>query len=333
MQLIKVWLLCLICSCQTLFSFTLKEKLIDAEPGAYVVTKTNGVVCFIHLHSKTGARFVFEEITLPLYQAKNIDNWKEWGRGGAQGHGCWLLYEIEINEGRVLECYSPSLKSWVSTETVHPLFLPLISLELSRVSEENRLQKGPTQRPGEVGLRPWGPPQIKNGQPVSDPVYTVYEGQWPSDDTPISGKQVVMYFDKTAPTFPFPYWLQAQDAAVRFRMGAIDSGVDFSSSITHLPRRGIGFKRPPQREKRNLYLTLSAPKYYESLSVYAIDLKENGDKKGPFPFKEKREEEELELCVEAGMIDSFLIQGHEYLWMIVSEDPEIKVESPWTYVH
>ena len=329
--MMKIWLFCFILIYQNLFCLTLKEKLIQAEPGAYVVAERGSLVFLIHFHSKEGARFVFEEISIPACRVKNLVSWKEWGQQGAQGHSSWMLYEIDMEKGCLSECYSPSLKAWVSTEELQPLLLPLISLELHYLSEEKRLQKEPTQRPGSMSLRPWSPLQVKNGQAVPNPSYDVYRAKWPRDGTSMSGKQIVLYFDKESPHFPFPYWLQAQDGAIKFKIRAIDSGMGFSSPMMHLPRQGLSFKGGLKKRGGLLCLTLNVPLYYETLSLYAVDLTNCSNPMQRIPFKGERKKRELTLLVEEQTIERSLVKGHEYLWMIAAENPALTIESPFTY--
>ncbi|QVL58337.1 MAG: hypothetical protein KFB93_04440 [Simkaniaceae bacterium] len=328
----KIWIICFIFVTQSLFAFTLQEKFEQAETGSYIVTEQNELVSLLHLHSQKDHCLLFEEISIPLHQAKKI-NWTEWVRSGAPGHTSWILYEVDTEKKCVTECYSLTRKAWIPTDEMNAFLIPLISLDLNFLSEENRLQKGATARPGNITSRPWGPPQVRAGKKVKNPEYDVYTAKWPHDSTDLSDKQIVLYFDKSEQTFPFPYWLQARDGAVKFKIRALDSGTGLTSPSTDIPRRKISFSSAIHRENGKLYLTLNAPTYYDSLSLYAIDLTKEPKATHVLPFEEKRKKERLTLLVDEEKLNQLFVKGHEYLWIVTSEDSEMKIESPHTYIH
>ena len=328
----KVWLICFIFIAQNLFAFTLQEKFDQAEPGSYIVTEQNELVSLLHLHSKKDHRFLFEEVSTPFHQSKKID-WVEWIKKGAPGHTSWILYEVDTEKRCVTECYSLTRKAWIPTDEMDAFLIPLISLELHFLSEEDRLQKGATARPGTISSRPWGPPQVRHGKKVKDPQYDVYTAKWPHDSSDLSGKQIVLYFDKNEEQFPFPYWLQARDGALKFKMRAVDSGTGLTSPCTDIPRRKISFSNAPHRENGKLYLSLSAPTYYDNLQLYAIDLTAEPKTTHVLSYEPKRKKERLSLLIDEEKLDQLFTKGHEYLWIISSEDSEYTIESPHTYIH
>lgn len=328
----KIWLICFIFAAQTLFGFTLQDKFKQAETGTYIVTEQNGLVSLLHLHSIKETCLLFEEISIPLHQAKKI-NWTTWVQNGAPGHTSWILYEVDTEKKCVTECYSLTRKAWIPTDEMDAFLVPLISLQLDFLSEEDRLQKGATARPGNISAKPWGPLQVKNGKKVKDPQYNVYTAKWPHDSTDLSGKQIVLYFDKQDEAFPFPYWLQARDGAVKFKMRALDSGINLSSPCTDIPRRKISFNSALHRENGKLYLTLNAPTYYDTLHLYAVDLTQDPKATHVLPFDQKRKKERLTLLIDEEKLDQLFTKGHEYLWIVSSEDSKTTVESPHIYIH
>lgn len=79
----KIWIICFIFVTQSLFAFTLQEKFEQAETGSYIVTEQNELVSLLHLHSQKDHCLLFEEISIPLHQAKNqLDRvgskWSSW---------------------------------------------------------------------------------------------------------------------------------------------------------------------------------------------------------------------------------------------------------------
>ena len=222
-SMVKI-LICFIFASFPLFSFSLKDKLSQAEEGAYIVTEQRGLISLLHLHTKKEGEMVFEEISVPNHLIPSM-GWKEWVRKGAPGHTSWTLYTIDTKTTSLTQCYSKSRKAWLPTNEVSSFFVPMIHLTLHPLSETDRLKRGASSNPGAVQSRLWGPPQVIDGKRIPAPEYTVYTAKWPTDHTPLSGKMIVVYFDNKRPNFPFPYWVQIREGAAKFRLRAIDSGI------------------------------------------------------------------------------------------------------------
>jgi len=73
----KYFLICFIFMAHSLFAFSLKDKFEQADEGSYIVTEQNHLVSLLHLHTKKESTLLFEEISIPLHLAKEID-WKQW---------------------------------------------------------------------------------------------------------------------------------------------------------------------------------------------------------------------------------------------------------------
>lgn len=230
----KILLIFFTLTAQLLFPFTLQEKFEQGEPGSYFVTEQNKLVSLLHLHSKKEGRLLFEEISIPLHRSKTID-WAAWIAKGAPGHTSWILYEIDTRKRCVTACYSLTRKAWMTTDELDAFLIPLLSLELLFLPESARLQKGATERAGNISSRPWGPPQVKQGKKVNHPEYDVYTAQWPRDSSDLSEKQMILYFDKNDQDFPFPYWIQTHEGMFKFKVRAIDSGKGLRSPFSELP--------------------------------------------------------------------------------------------------
>ncbi|MCB1107669.1 MAG: hypothetical protein KDK76_06210 [Chlamydiia bacterium] len=323
----KIYLLCFIIAIQSLFAFCLKDKFAEGREGSYIVTEQNELISLLHLHTKKEGRLLFEEISIPSHIAKNT-KWNEWINQGAPGHTSWILYEIDTEKGCVTECYSLTRQSWIPTEEMNAFFIPLISLELKFLPEEKRLQTGPSHKPGAVEARPWAPPQVFEGQKVKEAEYDVYTAKWPNDQTDLSGKPIVLYFDKQKSSFPFPYWLQVREGALKFKLRAIDGGQGLVSPRTDIPRRLPKFIGGVQKDGHQITLSLNCPTYYDHLKLYAIDMTENPRLTHSLSFNEKRKGENLILSIDQEVLKTLFTPGHEYLWILSSESAEVVAESP-----
>jgi len=317
----------------SMFAFSLKEKFQKAEAGTYVVTEQNEITSLLHLHTINENNLLFEEISIPSHLVHHTD-WKEWAAKGSPGHTAWILYEVDISKNRITECYSLSRKAWIPTDEMESFFIPLLTLDLTYLSEEERIQSGPTPLPGQVSCRPWGPPQTISGKKVKNPEYDVYTAIWPHDHTDFSGKHIVLYFDKTQENFPFPFWMQAREGALKFRMRAIDSGTGMFSPITDIPRREPIFTGGIKQEDGIVSLSLNIPPYYDNFKLYAIDLTENPRLTHVIPFEIKQRKESATISIDEKKLSVVFSNNHEYLWILASEDSDVVVESPhlfkWT---
>lgn len=311
----------------SLFAFSLKEKFQDAEAGTYVVTSQNQTTTLLHLHTKNGNQLLFEEISIPSHQTQGIE-WKKWPLRGAPGHTSWILYELDLDQNRITESYSLSRKSWVPTDEMEAFLIPLINLNLDFLSEELRMQKGPTQTPGKIDRKPWGPPQVIHGEQVKDPEYDVYTTCWPYDNTDLAGKPLVLYFNKGKTNFPFPYWIQGREGAIKFKIRAVDSGTNMISLTTTIPRRPPVFIDSVKRQNGCVSLTLNIPTYYKHFSLYAIDITENPRLTHVIPYEIERHKEVASLSIDERKLSTIFTHGHEYLWILSSDAPEAFCESP-----
>lgn len=328
----KRWIILFLIFASSLSALTLQEKFEQGDVGSYIVTEQNELATLLHLHTKKEGRFLFEEVSIPTHLAKKIE-WKTWLQKGAPGATSWILYEVDAEKKCVTECYSLTRKAWVPTEEMNAFLIPLLSLHLEFLSEEERLQKGATARPGAIQSRPWGPPQVKEGKKIKDAEYDVYTAKWPHDSTDLAGKQIVLYFDKEETTFPFPFWLQARDGAVKFKIRALDSGHGMISPTTDIPRRSLSFSSALHRENGKLYLTLDAPPYYDTFSLYAVDLSTTPKTTHSLAFETKRKQERLTLLIDEEKLSHLFTKGHDYLWIVSSEKGEATIEAPFIYTH
>lgn len=327
----KLWLTYFIFAASFLYPFSLKEKFEQGEEGSFIVTEQNQLISLVHLHTKKGSKLLFEEISIPLHQGKSLE-WKTWVKKGAPGHTSWILYEVDLEKNQVTECYSCSRKSWIPVEEMASFLIPLISLKLDYLSENIRTQTGPTQRPGTIQSKPWSPPQVIDGKKIQDPNYDVFTAKWPADHTELSGKSIVLYFDKNQLEFPFPYWLQVRDGGLKFKMRALDSGSGLTSIHSEIPRRLPRFIGSPRKNSEHIILTLNLPEYYKTLSLYAVDFSGNSKSSVLVPFEKKTNGNLTSLNLPIKKVEALLVPGHEYVWIIASDDPKMVMESPYRYI-
>ncbi len=305
---------------------SLKEKFAESNPGTYVVTEQNKTYTLLHVHTLTPDELLLEEISIPSHLVTSKD-WKKWVQTGAEGHTSWILYAVDLVENQVTECYSFTRQAHLPTQSMDAFLTTLLGLDLTFLPEEERLQTGPTSRPGEVGSsRPWGPPMMREGKKVKEASYDVYTTSWPQDQSELSRKKIVLYFDKDHGEFPFPYWMQAREGGLKFKIRATDSGTGLRSLQKSLPRRVPFFIGGMVKEGNKAYFNLQAPLYFHSLKLYAIDISVSPRLTISVPSMMKRDQEHVTLEVDSATLSEKLIQGHQYAWIAVSEEHDVYAE-------
>lgn len=306
---------------------TLKEKFAAAEAGSYIVTQQNKTYTLLHLHSLNGNELLLEEISIPAHLVSSpAHDWKNWIEKGAEGHTSWILYAIDLEISRVTECYSFSREVHLSTESMNAFFITLIQLDLAYLPEAERLKTGPSAKAGNARRsKPWGPSMLREGRKIEAPLYDVYTSTWPHDQTELSGKRLILYFDKNSPGFPFPYWVQAREGAFHFKVQAVDSGKGLRSPKTGLPRRPPVFVNIFWKESGKAAIILTAPSYYRDFKLYAVDITANPRTTHAVQAQISRKNEQVFL--EAEGLDDLLIPGHQYIWIAFSEEFDLYAES------
>jgi len=310
------------------FCLSLKEKFIQAEVGTFIVTEQNKTYTLLHVHSISPEELLLEEISIPSHLITSKD-WKKWVETGAEGHTSWILYAIDLAENQVTECYSFTRQAHLPTDSMDAFLTTLLDLDLTFLPENERLQTGPTSRPGEVeSSKPWGPPMMRDGKKIKEAAYNVYTSNWPQDKSELAGKKIVLYFDKDHKEFPFPYWMQAREGGLKFKIRATDSGKKLQSPKKSLPRRCPSFIGGMTKEKGSAFFTLSAPIYYHSFKLYAIDVSTNPRLTLSVTSIMKRDQDQVTLEVDESELLETLIHGHQYVWIAVSEEHDVYAEMP-----
>lgn len=303
------------------FSFNLKEKFTRAKAGSFIVTEQNETYTLLHIHTINQNELLLEEISIPSHLV-TFKDWKKWVKMGAEGHTSWILYAIDLNLNQATECYSFTRAAHLPTKNIDSFLTTLFKLNLSFLPETDRLQTGPTEKPGRVGSpKPWGPPMCREGKKIKSPSYQVYTGVWPQDQSKLSGKKIVLYFDKDHEQFPFPYWMQAREGGLKFKIRATDSGENLKSPKTTLPRRAPFFVGGIKRGGNKAIFTLNAPLYYHQFKLFAIDLSTKPRHTLCLPIATtRRENEQIFLEIEEKKLRELLTPTHKYIWIVTSED-------------
>jgi len=298
-------------------AFSLKDKLIKGSPGDYVVTVHAKIYTVLILRSVGEETLILEEVgaTEEVLQQKDF-SWFSWVAAGAPGCISWTSYEIELKTNRLLECYSHAQKTWLYAEDPNQFLPKLLSLGLKMTPPDERRRIGPPPMDEETDVRGiWLPPVIQNGKSISKPQVNAWQGQWPNDDSLLSGCAVEFYIG----AFPFPYWIDIKSPHYTAVIRAVDSGKGLQSPMPPMPRRPPEFTGKAVWKGQEIELSLKWPASYCGLNLYVLDLTDSG---APIhvPCQVSREDKTALLKVHQGTLQPVLQKGHKYQWLVVPEE-------------
>lgn len=173
-----------------------------------------------------------EEISIPHCKVKSKNfHWKEWVGQGAPGNISWVLYEIDLNTGKMIRYYSVSKNGWFDVADADHFLSKLLNLQLSKIPPHSRkhigLKPASTSNPSRI----WQPPMIIDGQLIKGVKFDAWRTVWPQDQSDLSGKQIEIYLPQDSLRYPsyFPYWLQISGTIGKAKVRIIDSGSQLSS--------------------------------------------------------------------------------------------------------
>jgi hypothetical protein len=226
---------------QLIFSLSWKEKFQGYAPsarGSFVVTEHQKTVSFLRIYACQDSLLFLEEINIPAHTlGNNPVDWDQWLTNKAPHHTSWLLYQIDLNQCTITDCYSFSRNSYISLHHQQSFLTTLMTLPLQTVPLKDRKKIGVASSHEDLDTRKiWNPPKILEGKRYIHPRFEMMHAKWPKDDSELSGKLIDLYFDQDQPLFPFPYWIEVGDGHNVFKIRVIDSGCSLA----------FPFKEPPK---------------------------------------------------------------------------------------
>ncbi|MGL5627461.1 MAG: hypothetical protein ACRDDW_08175 [Candidatus Rhabdochlamydia sp.] len=300
---------------------TLRNRFEKGTPGDFIVTAQEGVYTVLILRHKEKSQLILEEISIPQAQLeiKKI-NWQNWLQEHAPGHTSWSLFEIDLEQGKLIESYSINKQSWLYIDSSEFLLSNLLKLPLYKVKQEARKKIGPPPTSGEQDFRSvWNPPLICSGKALKKSSFEVYQGQWPHDQSLIKDCIIDFYFSSLDPLFPFPHWLEIHSSHYTLTIRAIDSGKGLLSPIKGtMPHRLPSITSATKRSPEIWTIPLQAPVYCHNLELYALDAKESLSQAIPIPFQLRLGEgEEVFIDISPDTLHKVLKKGSFYRWILI----------------
>ncbi|NGX46837.1 MAG: hypothetical protein K1000chlam3_00203 [Chlamydiae bacterium] len=212
---------------------TIKDRLLKATPGDFIITEQGKSYSLLLVRSIEPPHLTLEEI---IVDQSNIDlkkiNWKNWIENRAPGADSWTAFALDIEKNTLVRSYSFLENQWLFIEKSDYFFGKLLSLSFQPTRDNERKKIGPAPMPGEIDRRKfWKPQLVREGKKHKKCEYEVLRAKWPSDKTQLAGCIFELYLDVQESTFPFPYWMEVQHPHYTFKIRAIDSGSGIQSPM------------------------------------------------------------------------------------------------------
>ncbi|MBM3193673.1 MAG: hypothetical protein FJZ59_05525 [Chlamydiae bacterium] len=205
----------------SLSALSLGDKLLKGAVGDYVVTEQNRLCSLIRIHTLDGSKITIEEISFPYSSLpSDIPNWI---KDKALGHTSWSLLQIDIKTNTLEKCFSFTKNAYLSFSENDSFFLKILHLPLDLIQDDERKRIGSPLKEGLDTRKIWNPELFFEGKKEASPEFTAYKLLYPKDGSPLSGKRIELFFNKSNELFPFPYWGQITDdsqASLKFRVVA-----------------------------------------------------------------------------------------------------------------
>lgn len=213
---------------ETLF---LKDNLFRAQPGDYIVISANKTNTLMHIYDKKNGFLIVDEIAAPCSRKITRVDWHSWIKNGAPGNTSWVMYEINLNTGRMERYYSFTKRGWFEISDADNFLSKLLNLRLSLIPEQERKKVGLKIFAESEQARIWQPNLVVEGQIIKGVKFDAWRTRWPKDGSDLSGKMIELYLPQDNQFYPtyFPYWLQVYNTIGKSRVRIIDSGTRMQS--------------------------------------------------------------------------------------------------------
>lgn len=223
----------------TEYELLLRNNLHRAKAGDFIVTAQNKTYTLLLVRDKTDKTLTFEEITTSSGKVpKNFTSWKTWIESGAPGHTSWVMYNINLATGDVLNSFSFTKNEWYSIPQSQNFLSTMLNLHLKYIPENERKRVGPRPHSGTPDWRPyWQPRLVVEGQTLTGVGFSAWRTRWPKDGSELANKSIEVYIPQENEKYPsyFPYWLQISGMIGKAKIRIVDSGSHLLSPQPKLP--------------------------------------------------------------------------------------------------
>lgn len=208
-------------------TMTLRDNLPLAQKGDFIVISAGKTETLLNIVDKQNTTITIEEIAIPEQIRKSYKMpWKQWALQGAPGNTSWVIYDIDLTNGKMARYYSFSKQGWFEIPEADNFLSKLLTLKLYKIPENERKMMGPKPTTGPDWRKIWQPTLIFDGKKVDGVTFDAWRTVWPKDKSDLSGKTIDVYLPKSGENYPsyFPYWLQVSGVVGKAKVRIIDSG-------------------------------------------------------------------------------------------------------------
>lgn len=206
----------------------LKENIIKAIPGDFIVTHQGKMFSVMLIKDKTPTSVVIEEISAPRERIpKNKYNWKGWVEDNAPGNTSWVIYRLNTITSEIESAYSYTNHCWFKIKNSENFLSTLLTMPFYKIPMQDRKRIGPRGHPSEKDRRElWKPKMIVDGREVEGIQFDAWKARWPSDNSELAGKLIEVYIPEENSKYPcyFPYWLQISGVIGKAKIRIVESG-------------------------------------------------------------------------------------------------------------
>ncbi|NGX56959.1 MAG: hypothetical protein K1060chlam5_01213 [Candidatus Anoxychlamydiales bacterium] len=221
----------------SLNSFTIKEKLLEAKDGQYIVIEQNKMYSVLSIYKISKDYLVIEEASILKNMFNKSLSFKGWFEAKVKNANSHILYKIDLNNNKIIKSYSFTKKSFIALKDDENIIIQLLKLNLKKLSNDERKKIGPLLSNEERDRRKiFNPVKIVNNKKIKNTNFEVYRGVFPNNSTPFANKKIEFYFDKNS-SFFFPYFIEIDTGNISMIIKAIDSGDNLKSSISQNDRK------------------------------------------------------------------------------------------------
>lgn len=227
----------LILYCTHASATTWKTWFEHAHSGDFVVTEHDSTYALLFIQSKENNILTLEEVTTPtsLISLDTI-KWQEWVAQKAPGHTSWTRYLIDLEKQDLINAFSYTQQGWLYLDPSQQFLTTLLSLPLSPLPKEHWRKIGPPPTSQEEDRRAvWLPPCVREGKKQRPAAFSVFQGKWPKDQSPLSECSLTFYFPQESKSLPFPCWIDIKSPHYQVNIRSIDAGQGIISFYAPAP--------------------------------------------------------------------------------------------------
>lgn len=220
--------LCLYSSSSAGETLYLKDNLLKAQKGDYIVTSQGKIYSLLYVQEKNQNFISIQEVNIPSSSVPSSGfSWRNWMNQNAPGSCRRVLYHIDLNSAQIQSTHRLTSSGWVETQPDDNFLPTLLNLRLEMIPWKMRRRVGSSGLPNPHDKRPaWQPKVIADGQVVPNITLDAWSTVWPKDGSELSGKTIEAYLPQENSGYPsyFPFWLQVNGMLGNAKIRIVDSG-------------------------------------------------------------------------------------------------------------